>query len=339
MRVVAVERRGSEVFMKLHARFVQLPIQFDAERLAEEVSSLGENSWMPHPQGYEGNDFLPLISAHGDPRNEGFAGPMRPTPHLSAHQSYMMQTLASLGAVMGRTRLMRLSGHAEVNEHADVNYYWRDRVRVHIPIITQPTVTFHCGNEVVHMKAGECWVFDTWSQHKVINDAERSRIHLVADTVGGEGFWNLVSQGRATGFPEPNNWTKRKIPPSTDRPFIDFESVNVPVVMSPWELREHINFLLAEALPHQSMLPVVIRITIPFLQNWRTLWSAHGDAEGAWPRYRQLVASLLSDLAAARADNLMLQNGIDFFAALNSMVLSVALSGRQSAPRMPTATQ
>lgn len=320
--------------MKLHARFVQLPIQFEAERLAQDVASLGESAWMPHPQGYAGNDFLPLISANGDPRNEGFAGPMRPTPHLSVRQSYMRQVLGSLGAVLGRTRLMRLSGHAEVNEHVDANYYWRDRARVHIPIITQPTVSFHCADAVVHMKAGECWVFDTWSQHKVINDAERARIHLVADTVGGEGFWNLVSRGRATGFATPGNWAPANIAPASGDVTLEFESVNVPAVMSPWELRDHINFLLAEAAPHQSMLSEIMRVTIPFLQNWRALWSAHGDAEVAWPRYRKLIEILLTELTAAQADRLVLRNDIDFLSALKSMVFTVALSGKQGVPRI-----
>ena len=47
------------------------------------------------------------------------------------------------------------------------------------------------------MAAGECWIFDTWSLHRVHNDATRPRIHLVADTVGGQGFRSLMEQGRA----------------------------------------------------------------------------------------------------------------------------------------------
>ena len=220
--------------MKLRAPFVQLPVLFDADRLAAEVASLGPDAWRPHPQGYEGNDFLPLISAHGDPQSEAFGGPMRPTPYLSSSdRPYLQEVLASLGAVLGRTRLMRLSGHAEVVEHADANYYWRDRMRVHIPIITQPTVSFHCGDAMVNMGPGECWIFDTWRLHKVINDAERSRIHLVADTVGGEGFWELARRGRASDAPAPANWTAQKIEPSGAKHVLEFESVNVPIVMSP----------------------------------------------------------------------------------------------------------
>ena len=68
-------------------------------------------------------------------------------------------------------------------------------MRVHVPIVTQPTVRFLCGGEQVNMAAGEGWIFDTWSLHSVHNDATRARIHLVADTVGGRGMTALMEQG------------------------------------------------------------------------------------------------------------------------------------------------
>ena len=36
---------------------------------------------------------------------------------------------------------------------------------------------------------------------RVLNDAEASRIHLVADTVGGDGLWNLIQNGRPHHLP------------------------------------------------------------------------------------------------------------------------------------------
>src|SRR5262245_11373766 len=137
--------------MKLQARFVQLPLQFDAQRLAEEVSRIEASAWLPHPQGFPGNDFLPMVSVGGAPKDESFGGAMAPTPYLE-RCPYMIDALATLGVSIGRTRLMRLSGHAEVTPHVDVHYYWRDRMRVHVPIVTQPTVRFMCGDEEVNMK-------------------------------------------------------------------------------------------------------------------------------------------------------------------------------------------
>ena len=181
--------------MKLQYPFMQLPLSFDAAALEAEVGAVEESAWRPHPQGYAGNDALTLVTTGGDPDSDAVAGPMRPTPHLE-RCPYLQQVLHSIGATWGRTRLMRLSGQAEVTPHVDVNYYWRERVRVHVPIVTQPTVRFTCGDAEINMRAGECWIFDTWRMHNVVNDHALPRIHLVADTVGGTGFWQLVARAR-----------------------------------------------------------------------------------------------------------------------------------------------
>jgi Aspartyl/Asparaginyl beta-hydroxylase len=317
--------------MKLHARFIQLPVLFDADVLAREIGTFADSDWMPHPAGFAGNDFLPLISAHGDANDESFEGPMRPTRFLTDERPYLKEVLAGIGAVLGRTRLMRLSGHAEVTEHSDVNYYWRERMRVHIPVVTQPTVSFHCGPEVVHMKAGECWVFDTWALHRVINDQTHARIHLVADTVGGEDMLRLLATGRAPNMPAPPNWQPRKIAPTGAKPNLEFETVNVPKVMSPWELREHINFLLSETAPQQPIAGEVARVASSFLHRWRALWSAYGEGEAGWPRYRALLNQFAHDLRAVHAGDLILKNEVDFLACVSGMVLGVALSDKPRA--------
>ncbi|HXS73564.1 MAG TPA: aspartyl/asparaginyl beta-hydroxylase domain-containing protein, partial [Rhodanobacteraceae bacterium] len=191
--------------MKLQVPFVQLPLQFDAARLVEEMHALGADAWRPHPQKFPGNFALPLISVDGDPDSDSIAGAMRPTPYLE-HCPYLMQVLGRLGAVWGRTRLMKLTGGAEVTPHADTNYYWRDRTRVHVPIQTQRGVRFICGEAEVNMAPGECWIFDTWRPHRVINVEDHERVHLVADTVGSQAFWDLASSGRAPGYGNFETW-------------------------------------------------------------------------------------------------------------------------------------
>ena len=54
----------------------------------------------------------------------------------------------------------------------DTNYYWMHHVRVHIPAVTYPEVKFLCLDQEVHMAAGECWIFDSWKKHNVINPVE-----------------------------------------------------------------------------------------------------------------------------------------------------------------------
>ncbi|HZH43840.1 MAG TPA: aspartyl/asparaginyl beta-hydroxylase domain-containing protein [Lysobacter sp.] len=302
--------------MKLQVPFIQLPLSFDAERLEAEVAALGEDGWKPHPQGFAGNSMLPLVAVGGDPDDEGFTGEMRPTPHLQ-RCPYLRQVIASLGTVVGRSRLMRLSGHAEVNRHADQGYYWAERVRVHVPVVTQPTVRFECGDAAVHMAAGECWIFDTWRQHRVINDAVRSRIHLVVDTVGGEAFWELVARGRPHNAPR-SGWTAQRIEPHTDAVELVCERANVPAVMSPWELNTHLALLFEDAVPHPA-LARMSQLTGRFARAWRALWAAHGDGEGGRPQFRALLARYLDEMRAA-SQGVLLKNELAWYGALHAIV-------------------
>ncbi|MEO8669841.1 MAG: aspartyl/asparaginyl beta-hydroxylase domain-containing protein [Tahibacter sp.] len=308
--------------MKLQVPFLQLPLTFDAGALAVEIERIGEAAWRPHPQGFPGNSALPLVAANGDPDDDAVRGVMRPTPHL-AQLPYLQQVLESFGAVLGRTRLMRLSGQAEVSAHVDVDYYWREHVRIHVPIVTQPDVLFHCGDRAIHMAAGECWIFDTWRMHRVINSAHQARIHLVADSVGGSGFWKLIAASRVPEM-ATSGWQPRRVTP-TSVPLspLPFESVNLPTVMSPWEVREHLNFVLDEALPHPQ-LDAVIQLVSHFCRHWRALWARYGEMRDGWPEYREAAAQFTEELERIGA-GIRLPNTVSLSKAMLQLVSGVAV--------------
>ncbi|MEO6926152.1 MAG: sulfotransferase [Rhodanobacter sp.] len=324
--------------MKLPVPFVQLPLHFDAARLMSEVGALDPDLWLEHPQKFPGNYALPLISVGGDAHSDAIAGPMRPTPSL-AKCPYLMQALGRIGAVWGRTRLMKLSGHAEVTPHADINYYWRERVRVHVPIVTRPTVRFICGEAEVNMAAGECWIFDTWRTHQVLNAADDERIHLVADTIGSDQFADLVRRGRAPGHREIAGWQAESVAPTAEaNPLLRYESVNVPVVMTPWELREHIGFLFSHVRPHPQ-LDVAQQAAGRFMIIWHALWAEHGVDRAGFPAYRHALDEFEAYMERF-AVSLELANRAMFMSTLRAMILRVALADREAAegayePRLP----
>lgn len=323
--------------MKLHAPFVQLPISFDAQRMADEILALGEGPWRPHPQNFPGNSMLPLVAVNGEAGNESFNGAMRPTPELTKCH-YLQQVLASFGATVGRTRLMRLSGGAEVKLHADQGYYWTERVRVHVPVVTQPTVSFECGGSVINMAAGQCWIFDTWRLHRVLNDDSRSRIHLVCDTVGGERFWDMVDVGKVVGVAaEPADWRPRQIEFDPGAaPDIRFESYNLPTVMSPWELKRHLDFLLDEMVPTAQTEPLRLQVANLY-RAWRALWAGNADSANAVPEYRRLLVNFLAKVqpmvGGARLRNeLPMQAALTIMVARAAMVDDAVSAARQGGP-------
>lgn len=310
--------------MKLQVPFVQLPLQFEASRLCAEIDALGADQWIDHPQKFPGNFALPLISVNGDPASDAIAGPMRPTPAL-AQCPYLMQVLGRIGAVWGRTRLMKLSGHAEVSPHADISYYWRERVRVHVPIVTRSTVRFLCGDAEVNMAEGECWIFDTWRTHQVLNAADEERIHLVADTIGSDQFADLAKHGRAPGRGEFTGWQAESVAPRAEaNPVLRYESVNVPIVMTPWEFREHMGFLLGHVRPHPQ-LAAAQQVTARFLGIWHALWAEYGVDRAGWPAYREALDAFETYMERF-AVSLQLVNGAMFMNTLRAMILGVALA-------------
>jgi hypothetical protein len=226
--------------MKLSTEFIRLPFRFDAERLQREVEAIEEAAWRPHPQGFRGNSALLLIAADGDPHNDALRGHLRETPLLQ-RLPYLRQVLASLGSRLGRTRLMRIDEHEEVEPHCDVHYYWREHLRVHVPIQTDPAVQFVCGDRALHMEEGECWIFDTWRTHRVSNPSGKRRIHLVADTRGSPALWDRIGavlEGRAVDLQVAFD-PKREVT-------LHSEGASMPVVMSPLELADQIEALLGE---------------------------------------------------------------------------------------------
>ncbi|MEO5596901.1 MAG: aspartyl/asparaginyl beta-hydroxylase domain-containing protein [Lysobacteraceae bacterium] len=317
--------------MQLDSPFIQLPVRFDADVLAAEIDALGETPWRPHPNGLPGNSALPLVSAEGEPTREATWGPMRSTPYLEKCP-YLYQVMACLGAVVGRTRLMRLSGHAEVSAHVDVAYYWRQRMRVHVPIRTQPTVRFYCGSDEVNMAAGECWIFDTWRRHRVVNDAVQSRTHLVLDTVGGAGFFNLLAQSRR--FDEPTTgWSTRHVAPDASATkTMAFESVNVPVVMTPWEMREHLGFILGCALPHPQ-LAQANALCAQLIHQWQALWAEYGESVEGVPAYRAAMTAFEQRLSAC-ATQIPLRNDSGLFHCIKALVCQVALDERMRSTQL-----
>lgn len=304
--------------MKLAVPFIQLPLLFDAAALADEINVLDAGLWQPHPTGFPGNTALPLVAAEGDSaRGDALFGRMRPTPAL-ARCAYLRQVLASLGAVIGRVRLMRLAPGAEVAAHVDTNHYWKERVRVHVPVLTDPSVQFVCGDAAVHMGAGECWIFDTWKLHRVINGPQQPRVHLVIDTVGSAAFAKLVNAGRGLVGPE-GGWAPSVVSPDAKADAeVMFESMNLMAPMSYWELRENVDFLLDECAEH-PLLPVVRYYANEFVIGWRTLWFRYGmDAEGL-PAFRELLADFLDRMRQVAAD-LTLRNDARLVAAFNGML-------------------
>lgn len=313
--------------LKFDHPFLRLPRRYCAETIAAEVAAIGPSAWVPHPGNIPGNDALLLITPEGQITN-GFTGPMAPTEYLD-RMPYVMEIMADLGGVWGRSRFMGLMPGARVPDHVDINYYWRTHLRIHIPVVTNPRVTFTCGGESVHMQAGECWLFDSFRMHNVHNGGTEKRLHLVLDTVGGEGLFDLIDAAQQGAAPpaEALKRGERRI----DQ--LAYEQVNVPTVMSAWEVRCHIDYILQHvpAGPHRAAAD---RRLHRFADSWAAAWAQFGAAERGLPAYRAIIAKMEQDLARMGAGRILLLNQVPLDRTLSELIFRVALP---AAPAQPAA--
>ncbi|MDE0350690.1 MAG: aspartyl/asparaginyl beta-hydroxylase domain-containing protein [Gammaproteobacteria bacterium] len=277
--------------MRLSRPFIRLPFQFDAERLAVEAGQFPADRWMRHPSGLPGNSAIALISSGGGD-NDSFEGEKRPTPHLDACP-YMRQVMASFDEVLSRSRLMKLDAGSEVRLHVDFNYHWFSRVRIHIPVVTNPDVIFHCGPERLHMGAGECWIFDSWRRHRVVNGSDLARIHLVIDTSGSSRFWDMVGSVE-DAHPSTTGAAARAVPfePGRSVALRTERFASLPV-MAPGECAALIEDLIADFSSHPDNPPELVASYAAwmrgFARDWRETWLLYGHRAEGVPHYRALI--------------------------------------------------
>lgn len=277
--------------MRLPKPFYKLPLRFDVQRLRAEIAALPANVWVEHPSAIEGNSAARLITA-GGAENDAVQGAMLPTAHLQ-RLPYIRQILASFAVVWSRSRLMRLAPHAGVPEHADINYHWFKRVRLHIPIVTRPEVRFQCGDQNVHMAAGEAWLFDNWRLHSVENPTDEERIHLVADTTGSSAFWQFVAQSELPNVPV----RQLRFDPDRDAEPLT-EKAHLPLVMPPAEVDLLMGDLRSELITHDDSrhsAEALVRyhhLLDSFCRDWRQLYLLHDESADGLPAYAKLLDSV-----------------------------------------------
>jgi hypothetical protein len=306
--------------MRLSRPFFQLPMMFDIERLQAEVAALPAEAWVAHPDRVAGNSAVRLITAGGG-EDDGVRGRMAPTPWLEA-MPYLKQALAGFGVVWSRSRLMRLAPGASVPEHADINYHWHTRVRLHIPVFTWPEVRFHCDGEVVHMGAGQAWVFDNWRRHHVENNADGARIHLVADTTGTAAFWRFVH----APTPPRGQWPTVGWNPNADHPLlteINQRSPVMPAAEVQW-LLDDLKGELAVAIDGpeaRRRAAGFAQLLDSFAFDWRQLCALHGvEGVAAWEFQRLAIA--VRQAALSLAEGLVMRtNGASAMLVLEKRVL------------------
>lgn len=171
-------------------RALRLPFSFDVARLQAELARVPPDAWVPHfNQGiYEGRWSGVALRAVG-----GRALQLYPDPTATADFAdtelldelpYYRELLATFDCPLTSVRLLRLAAGSSIREHRDYSLGFEDgELRVHVPVVTNPDVTFFLQGEPVPMAEGECWYLNVNLPHRVDNQSATDRVHLVIDAV------------------------------------------------------------------------------------------------------------------------------------------------------------
>jgi hypothetical protein len=304
--------------MRIGRPLLKLPVRFCGETLAREVAALPQAAWMAHPQQFDGNSSVPLVSPGGELTHLPF-GPMGPTQWLQ-QCPYILEIMQALDATWGRSRLMGLDAGSVVPEHVDIHYYWRTHLRIHIPVITNPGVAFGCDKETLHLAAGECWILDSFYRHMVANRGTETRVHLVLDTVGSGRLWDLI---RAANEGATDEVTIK--PGETPLRSLDFEQVNAPLIMSPWEMKNHVAYI-SDWTDEQPGREEILAAVDRFVMAWSGAWARYEVSDAGLPVYAKHLDEVRTALANLAGPDVRMRNGRPLLSSIDQFILANAIA-------------
>lgn len=173
---------------------LKLPLTFDAKWLEADLGNFGDEDWTPHfnRDYYEGEwSGIALRSpadAHVDLYPDPTASHYVVTP-LLGRCGYVPEVLDAFECELESARFLRLGAGARIREHRDFKLSMEDGVgRVHIPVVTDPAVSFFLNGNRVGMQPGEAWYLNFNLPHRVENESTKARVHLVIDCVVNDWF-------------------------------------------------------------------------------------------------------------------------------------------------------
>lgn len=184
---------------------VRLPLRFDVAAMRVDLATLEAMDWTAHfvTSNYSGQwDVLPLRAQAGavhpvmmiysDPTVSDWVD----TPML-AHAPALAAAIAAFDCRVEAARLMRLTPGSAIHEHRDHDLDAAEgRARIHVPVTSNPQVSFLLNGTAVAMLPGEAWYLRLADPHAVRNDGPSDRVHLVLDVRVNAWLAGMLKAGK-----------------------------------------------------------------------------------------------------------------------------------------------
>jgi len=191
-------------------QFAKLNLSVPLERIRNDVDSLTKN-WIPHfnQHDYAGEwTVISLRSPSGQPSQI--------VPDLMGNENYkdteLMQQCPAIRDLVSAfecdvmsVRLMNLKPGSVIKEHRDLDLSFENgEARFHIPVFTNKEVFFYSRDTRIIMNVGECWYVNVNMPHRVSNEGQTDRIHLVIDCKVNAWIKDWFSRSDCATVPDEN---------------------------------------------------------------------------------------------------------------------------------------
>jgi hypothetical protein len=188
-------------------RYAKLALPFDVKVTKAELLT-AEEVWQPHLNTYHYSGswaVLALRSPGGDHKNivpelMGKHNEYRDNIYME-HFASVKKLLLNFGCPIMSVRFLNLRAGAIIKEHTDAELaFEKGEARLHFPVITNREVAFYCENDRIFLEEGECWYLNANLPHRVTNNSNKDRIHLVIDCEVNDWLVNMITSSGNIAF-------------------------------------------------------------------------------------------------------------------------------------------
>jgi hypothetical protein len=181
---------------------LQLPLSFDAARLAADLDRMPKAWWHVHLGPYhDGNwEAISLWAPNGERTQQSSKGGAFAATEALRLCDYVPDVIDTIPGLKNRIRFLKLRAGGQIFAHSDpLHLIDAGIVRIHVPVRTNPSIDFKVHGRRITMRAGQAWYVDVRFRHSVDNPGTEDRVHLVIDVVPNPELTKLFALATSSG--------------------------------------------------------------------------------------------------------------------------------------------
>jgi len=106
---------------------------------------------------------------------------------------------------------------------------------------------------------------------------------------------------------------------------LDFEQVNAPLVMSPWEMKNHVAYI-SDWTDEQPGRDAILAVVDRFVMAWSATWARYEISDAGLPVYAKHLDKVRAALANFASLDVRMRNGRPLLSSIDQFILTNAIA-------------